>query len=62
MFDGLGVVPLGAVVGGDDGGSSVAGIGGDGNDGDGAVSGGRGIGRVDFSGGDNNSRARTVHC
>ena len=53
---------LGAVVGDDDGGSSVAGIGGDGNDGDGAVSGGRGIGRVDNSGGDNNSRARTVHC
>ena len=55
-------MPLGAVVGGDDGGSCVAGIGGDGTDGGGAVSGGRGSGRVDNSGGDNNSRARTVHC
>ena len=55
-------MPLGAVVGGDDGGSSVAGIGGGGNDGGSTVIGGRGIGRVDNSGGDNNSRARTVHC
>ena len=55
-------MPLGAVVGGDDGGSCVAGIGGDGTDGGGAVSGGREIGRVDDSGVDNISQSKTVHC
>ena len=62
LFAGLGDVPLGVVVGDDCGGSSAGGLGSDGNDGDGGVSGGRGICRGDDSGGDNNSRARTVHC